>query len=96
MNLSEFSRNENIKDLNIETEGQKIRLIFDGTSTNEPVISNMVLESSSIWNILFANTKLVDEKAVDEMIIELPKDINKANQMKEYLNKHHITYWEVE
>lgn len=87
---------ENIKDLNIKTEGQKIRLIFDGTSTNEPVISNMVLESSSVCNILFANTKLVEEKAVGEMIIELPKDINKANQMKDYLNNHNITFWEVE
>lgn len=86
---------ENLRDLQLSSVGKKIRLVFDGSATNEPIISRMVLESNGECNILFANTKVVDKKAVGEMIIELPTDTNKANMMQEYLRAHKVTFWEV-
>lgn len=86
---------DSIKDLQLTGEGKKIRLVFDGLAANEPIISKMVLDSNAECNILFANTKVVDKKAVGEMILELPKDLSKANMMKEYLKLHNVTFWEV-
>lgn len=86
---------DSIEELNLSTKGEKIRLSFNGDVTNEPIISNMVLRANSSCNILYANMKLIDEKIVGEMVIELPQDKEKANIMKEYLVQSGIVYWEV-
>ena len=79
----------------MSTKGEKIRLTFKGDMTNEPIISNMVLRANASCNILYANMKLIDEKIVGEMVIELPEDKTKASIMKDYLTELGIVYWEV-
>ena len=39
--------------------------------------------------------KLIDDKIVGEMVIELPEDKSKASIMKDYLSSQGIVYWEV-
>ena len=87
---------DNINDLNIKTIGKKIRIVFDGMTANEAIIASMVLESNEKCNILYANTKIVDQKPVGEMIIELPTNIEKADFMKSYLSNKNIAFWEVD
>ncbi len=74
---------------------RKCRIIFDGKSSFEPVISNMVLESKTPVNILFADTKDIDGKAFGQMVIQLPDEENGYNKIINYLKTHQIPYEEV-
>lgn len=63
-----------------------IRIVFDGTSSFEPVVSNMVMEFQTPVNILFADSKNVDGKAFGQMILQLPEDKLLAEKIVAYLN----------
>lgn len=54
------------------TDGTKLRIVFDGKESTEPVIANLILESGVPINILFADTKDVGGTAVGQMLIEIP------------------------
>lgn len=81
----------------VKPEGKRcIRFAFDGNTTSEPIISEMVLETNNPVNILFANTKEIDGKPFGQLIIELPDDKNVQNKMIEFLTKKNVAFWEVE
>jgi len=71
------------------------RIIFDGRSSFEPVISNLVLESKVPVNILYANTKNLDGKAIGEMVIQLPDDEKAKERVFRYLERNDIHFEEV-
>ncbi len=73
----------------------KCRIIFDGRTSCEPVIANMVLECRTPVNILFADTKDIDGKAYGQMVIQLPKDDAGRKRIISYLNINQIQYEEV-
>ncbi len=72
--------------------GRKIRIVFDGLSTFEPVISNLTLECQTPVNILSADTKDIDGKAVGQMLIQLPNDKIYDTKVIDYLESHKIPY----
>lgn len=84
-------------DTHIDTfEGEyHCRIIFDGRTSFEPVIANMVLECKTPVNIMFADTKDIDGKAYGQMIIQLPKDEMGRKRIMNYLNSNEIRYEEV-
>jgi D-methionine transport system ATP-binding protein len=84
-------------DTHIDTfEGEyKCRIIFDGRTSFEPVIANMVLECKTPVNILFADTKDIDGKAFGQMVIQLPKDEVGRKRIMNYLISNQIPYEEV-
>ena len=61
------------------------RIVFDGNSSFEPVVSNMVLECKAPVNIMFADTKNIDGKAYGQMILQLPEIEEVADKMIQYL-----------
>ncbi|MGB4657754.1 MAG: ATP-binding cassette domain-containing protein [Mobilitalea sp.] len=73
----------------------KCRIIFNGRTSFEPVISNMVLECKTPVNILFADTKDIDGKAFGQMIIQLPDDVVARGRIMNYLDVNRIPYEEV-
>ncbi|MDF2537764.1 MAG: metN [Herbinix sp.] len=73
----------------------KCRIIFDGRTSFEPVIANMILECKAPVNILFADTKDIDGKAFGQMIIQLPDEESSRKKIYNYLNTNKITYEEV-
>jgi len=73
----------------------KCRIIFDGRTSFEPVIANMVLECKTPVNILFADTKDIDGKAFGQMVIQLPNDDTGRNRILNYLITNQIPYEEV-
>jgi len=73
----------------------KCRIIFDGRTSFEPVIANMVLECKTPVNILFADTKDIDGKAFGQMVIQLPDDELSRKRIYAYLNSNQIIYEEV-
>ncbi len=73
----------------------KCRIIFDGRTSFEPVIANMILECRTPVNILFADTKDIDGKAFGQMIIQLPDDEISRKRVYAYLQSNQIPYEEV-
>ncbi len=63
------------------------RLSFDGQSSNEPVIANLVLECQAKINILGASTEDVGGKAYGQMLIAIPEDEMKVARVRNYLDE---------
>jgi len=79
-----------------DTGKRCLRIVFDGNSAFEPVISNMTLECIAVVNILYANTKAIDGKAYGEMLLQLPDDDISIKRILAYLDDRGIFYKEEE
>jgi D-methionine transport system ATP-binding protein len=73
----------------------KLRIIFDGRTSLEPVIANMILECKAPVNILFADTNDIYGKAYGQMIIQLPDDEMGKKRIFAYLEANKIPHEEV-
>lgn len=73
-------------------EGKKIRLVFDGHSAFEPIISNLTIECGTAVNILAADTKDIGGNAVGQMILQLPNDKISEERIFNYLDNRNISY----
>ena len=71
------------------------RITFDGRSSGEPVLSDLVLATRIPVNILYAQTRDVGGTARGHMIIQLPEDGGQQAEILNYLNARHIPYEEV-
>lgn len=70
------------------SDNQRIfRLSFDGQSSNEPVIANLVLECQAKVNILGASTEDIGGRAYGQMLIAIPEDEMKIARVKNYLEE---------
>lgn len=76
----------------IESEGEVIRIVFDGQSSNEPIISALSVKCNVMINILGANTENIGGRAFGQMLIELPKDAEKVKLIKDYLTEKEIHF----
>ena len=74
---------------------RKIRIVFDGHSAHQPIISDLVLTCKVPVNILFANTKEVEGQAVGQMVVELPGEEEDADKLLHYLKDNSIKFEEV-
>ena len=75
-------------------KGQLLRLVFDGSSTDRPIIANMILKCGAPVNIAFADTKNIDGKIFGHMILQLPDNPATVQRMLDYLDEEQITYGE--
>ena len=76
-------------------KSRKIRITFDGRSSMEPVLANMILASKVPVNILYASTKDIGGTAYGQMIIQLPEDETDAARALHYLKSVQVPYEEV-
>ena len=74
--------------------GKKLRLIFDGGYSQEPVISKMTLDCQAPVNIIFADTKEYEGIIYGHMIIELPNDEHQAEKIVSWLKNSPVTWKE--
>ena len=74
---------------------KKIRIVFKENSAYEPVIANMILTFGTPINILKADTRNVDGKAVGEMILGLPEDESIHSDIINYLLERGLKVSEV-
>ena len=72
--------------------GKRLRLVFDGSSSNEPVISRITLECNVPVNILFADTRIVEGSIYGHMVIDLPSDPQQFHDVLRWLEHNHISY----
>ena len=75
--------------------GVKLRIEFDGRSSFEPVLSNMILSCGIPVNILYAKTKDIGGSAVGHMIIQISGE-EEALKVKRYMDSIGMIYHEVE
>lgn len=73
-----------------------IRVVFDGQSAFEPVISNLSLECRAAVNILGADTKNIDGRAYGQMLLQLPDDEAAVARIRKYLESRKIVYEDIE
>ena len=76
------------------TGGKKLRLIFDGKYSQEPVISKMTLDCQAPVNIIFADTREYEDNIFGHMIIELPRDEHQAAKILTWLKNSPVTWKE--
>lgn len=79
---------------NFGKSGQ-IRIIFDGIASSEPVIANMILACKVPVNIMHADTRDIEGKAMGQMLIQLPEDEVDANRIRNYLKTSGVAFEEV-
>ena len=71
-----------------------LRIVFNGNSSFEPIVGNMILECGAAVNIMYADTKDIDGKAFGQMLLQLPEDEAAVRRMLSYLTLHDISYKE--
>lgn len=76
--------------------GRKLRIIFDGRSSFEPVIANLIFSTKVPVNILYAKTNDLQGSAHGQMIIQLPDNEMDYNKVCNYLMSKKVTFEEVE
>ena len=72
-----------------------IRVVFDGQSSFEPIISNLTVECHTAVNILGADTKNIDGKAFGQMLLQMPDDDGAVERIGAFLKKRGIHFEEV-
>ncbi len=72
-----------------------MRIVFDGSSSYEPIIANMVLECKAPVNIMYADTRNIDGKAFGQMVVQLPEDEILARKMFNYVRANGLSAEEV-
>ena len=72
-----------------------IRIIFDGESAEQPIISKLVKEIGLDVNILSADIRQLNQKAYGQMMIARPDDPFEVQQVVEYLRGLGMTVEEV-
>lgn len=77
------------------SNGKTYRITFDGTTSERPVVADMVLACGEPVNIWFADTKDIDGKAFGHMLLQLPENPISEGKMLAYLDEHKISYQEV-
>jgi len=80
--------------LNIPGKGRMLRLIFNGTHSDKPIISELVLQCKAYVNILFADTTEFEGNVYGHMIIELPNDRDEQNKITAWLSDNGVLWKE--
>ncbi|MDE5832646.1 MAG: ATP-binding cassette domain-containing protein [Desulfovibrio sp.] len=71
------------------------RLIFNGRSSFEPVVSNIVLNCGCPVNILYADTRDIGGQAFGQMVLELPEDPKSRERILNYARTHSLVLEEM-
>ena len=75
-----------------ECRGELIRLAFDGTTTDRPVIADMILSCGAPVSIVYADTRSIEGKLYGHTVLQLPSDAAVADKMKRWLNDQGVSY----
>ena len=74
----------------------RLRLVFDGKSAHEPIISKMIMELGAPVNFLYADMDVVGDEQRGTMVICLSDDPKMAARQKEFLIAKDVEFTEIE
>jgi D-methionine transport system ATP-binding protein len=72
-----------------------IRIVFDGSTAGQPIISKLVKELGMDVNILSADVRQLNGKSFGQMMIARPEDPSDVKRVMEYLRAASMTVEEV-
>ena len=75
-----------------ECRGELIRLAFDGSSTDRPIIADMILSCGAPVSIIYADTRTIEGRLYGHTVLQLPSDAATADKMKRWLTNQGISY----
>ena len=75
-----------------ECRGELIRLAFDGSSTDRPIIADMILSCGAPVSIIYADTRTIEGRLYGHTVLQLPADAATAEKMKRWLENEGISY----
>lgn len=78
-----------------EPQGPAIRLVFDGSSVDRPIIATAVKELGIMINILSADMKQIGGKTYGQMLIRMPEDDSIRRKLSGFLAQENIAFKEV-
>ena len=78
-----------------EPQGPAIRLVFDGSSVDRPIIATAVKELGIMINILSADMKQIGGKTYGQMLIRMPEDDSIRRKLSDFLAQENIAFKEV-
>lgn len=78
-----------------EPQGPAIRLVFDGSSVDRPIIATAVKELGIMINILSADMKQIGGKTYGQMLIRMPDDDETSRKLADFLTQENIAFKEV-
>ncbi|MDO4488407.1 MAG: ATP-binding cassette domain-containing protein [Eubacteriales bacterium] len=91
--LGDDSRHDEIHE---HLEGaRKLRLVFEGSTYGEPIISALSKQCNASVNIVFANLNQVEGRTVGQMVIELPEDSIQQADIISFLKARAVKFEEV-
>ncbi len=76
-------------------QGDSIRIVFDGETLGQPVISRLVKDCDIDVNILAADIRQLNGKSYGQMMISRPDDPARVKQVMDYLRGEGLTVEEV-
>ena len=79
----------------LSKDAKSLRIVFDGRSSYEPLVSKMISECHLTVNILAANMKNLDGKAYGQMVIQIPQDAESQKKVKKFLKANDVHFEEV-
>ncbi|MGI6652562.1 MAG: methionine ABC transporter ATP-binding protein [Christensenellales bacterium] len=78
-----------------DPELPSLRIVFDGSSAEQPVIANLIKEHGILINILSANIRHLGGKSYGQMLIEMPSNPKEKETVVAYLTSQGMTVKEV-
>ena len=73
--------------IHVLPENRLVRLVFNGASSGEPIISTLAAEQGILLNIISADTRSIGDEAFGEMVLGLPQDESDAARALIYLRE---------
>ena len=62
-----------------------IRLTFNGSSTEKPLVACLAAETGILVSVLSADTRDLNQKCFGSMLLRLPRDVDEARRAVEYI-----------
>ncbi len=76
--------------------GRCIRIVFDGSTYNEPIVANMALHCGVAVSILSGEIRRLKGQSFGQLVVRLPEDEASAQTALAYLRQQHLTVEEVD
>ena len=73
--------------IHILPDNRLVRLVFNGASTLEPIISTLAIQQGIVLNIVSADTSSIGDKTFGNMVLGLPLDETEAARALLYLRE---------
>jgi len=76
-------------------DGRLLRFKFDGDTTDQSLIANLILDCNVLVSILVADTKVVDGKTYGQLILKVPSSKFQYSKIIKYLKLKNIDFEEI-